>query len=42
MTKEQMTAIGQPCTYAEQCNNPRFFQSVGYFGVGLTVNTGEE
>lgn len=46
MNTAQKTAIAYPCTLAEQCNDPRYFSSVPFggwrFGVGLTVNTGDE
>lgn len=46
MNSIQRTALQNPCTLAEQCNDPRYFSSVEYgglrFGVGLTVNTGDE
>lgn len=42
----QKTAIQRPCTLAEQCSDHRYFASVAYggmrFGVGLTVNVGDE
>ena len=42
----QKVALTNPCTLAEQCSNPIYFESIAFggmrFGVGLTVNVGEE
>ncbi len=46
MNSIQKTAIQNPCALAEQCSNPIYFSSIAFggmrFGVGLTVNVGEE
>lgn len=44
--RQQKVALSNPCQFAEQCSDPRYFSSVMAYdfrmGVGITVNVGEE